>query len=152
MLAGKQFVLDLYNCDYEILKEPTEIEAVIKKIMDERNLTLLSSFKQNYEEKHDFAIIIFFNYGHIIVHVFPDQGFVSVDVFSSLSELDLEKIAIRIKRELKTQKSKETYLRRGDFGSLNDMKPTIRKKTKAWRKVRNTSAKMFRLIINRKNK
>jgi len=152
MLTGKQIVLDLYNCDYEILSKPEEVEAAIARIMDERGLTILSSYKQNYEEEQDFALIIFFNYGHIIVHTFPEQGFVSVDVFSSLADLDLEKIAIRIKRELKTQKSKDTYLRRGDFGSLNDMKPTIRKKTKAWRRVRNTSAKMFRLIIRRNNK
>lgn len=149
MLAGKQIVLDLYNCNYDIINQPDEIEIMIKKLLKENELEATSSFKQSYPEDNSFALVNFFRNGHLVIHSFPEKGFVSFDIFSSLPNSDLEKIAIKIKRELKTEKSKDTYLRRGDFGSLHDMKPTIRKKTKAWRRVRNTSAKMFRLIVNR---
>ena len=149
MLRGKQIILDLYNCNYDILSNKDLLDHLMEKTMTDYNIPILSHYYQEFDDA-SFSCILFHNYGHIIIHAFPELGFASVDIFSSVVNNFLDKIAVKIKQGLKSEKSKTTFLNRGDFGSLNDMKPTIHKQIKTWRRVRNTGAKMFRLIRMKK--
>ncbi len=147
--AGKHIVLDLYNCNYDIISDQDLMQAFITETLAGNSLNVQSMHRQKLEENKDFSLVAFFENGHIIAHIMPDKGFAAVDIFSSLDNAVLDKIAIKIKQGLRSEKTKITYLRRGDFGSLSDMKPTINKNIKTWRRVRNTSAKVWKIIVNR---
>ena len=151
-ISVKQVVLDLYNCDYDLLNNENNLKELLIKTMSENYFSILSHHSQKYQTGSDFSVIIFYQQGHVIVHAFPETGFASVDIFSGLPTNGLDKLASKIKQGLKSEKSKITYLRRGDFGSISDMKPTIHRQTKAWRRVRNTSEKMLRIIANQRDK
>ena len=150
MLLGQQIVLDLYNCDYQKLDDEHGLESFIKSVMEQYSIEPLSSYMQVHPNSNDISTIIFYPHGHIVVHSYPEIGFASVDLFSTVTNIALDKIATKIKQSLGAQKAKSTYLKRGDFGSLNDMKPTVHKKIKAWRRVRNTSVKMLKILANKK--
>ncbi len=151
MATSKQVVLDLYNCDYDILKDKQTLEDILKNILKEQNVATGSFYSQEYENTNNISIIAFNEHGHLVVHAYPEQSFACVDIFTSNANTSIDKIAIKIRQALNSEKSKHTHLQRGDFGSLNDMKPKIRKKTKVWRRVTNTSAKMLNIFKNKKN-
>ncbi len=150
-LAGKQIILDLYNCNYNIINSPDELEALLKDILEINLINIQSFHRQSYKDRTDFSLAAFLDQGHITVHTMPDKGFAAIDIFSELPDSTLDRIVYKIKRGLHSEKSKITYLRRGDFGSLSDMKPIINKNTKPWRRVRNTSAKVWNIIVSRHN-
>ena len=151
MLSGNQIILDMYNCRYDMLSDLTVMEQVIKESMNTFFVTPLSFCSQTHKDSNNLSLIAFHEYGHVIVHTFPDTGFASLDILFTVSNIALEKIAVKLRNNLGSQKYKTTYLKRGDFGKLNDMKPTIHKKTKTWRRVRNTSAKVLKLIAMKRN-
>jgi S-adenosylmethionine decarboxylase len=148
ILPGLQIILDLYNCDFDKLNDQDGLLPALEKIMGEGAMAA-ASHSVRPREGGGFSLIAFCRHGHVVIHTFPATGFASVDVFS-MSAADVKKIAAKIKQILKSEKSKNTILNRGDFGSLNDMKPTTKRQVKAWRRVRNTSAKMLNIIRNKK--
>lgn len=151
MLSGQQIILDMYNCHYEMLSNLDELEQIIKKNMQAFSTEPAATCTHIHENSENLSIIVFHEHGHVIVHTFPETGFASLDILFTVTNIALEKIATKIRQTLGAQKYKATYLKRGDFGKLNDMKPTIHKKTKAWRRVRNTSANVLRMIVTTKN-
>ena len=151
MLSGQQIILDLYNCNYDKLSSVTELEQFVKDKMKELALVPVSSHTQKYENSENLSLAVFYDNGHIIVHTYPETGFASVDALSTVTNIALEKTVMKIRQFLGAEKTKTTYIKRGDFGRLNDMKPTIHKKVKAWKRVRNTSAQVLKLFVTKKN-
>lgn len=150
MLAGQQIVLDLYNCDYDKLTNKDGLETFLKDLMKQNSIECLSTYTQcHYNET--ISIIAFHPHGHIIIHTHPETGFASVDIFSTVHNIALDKLALKLRQELGAQKAKNTYLKRGDFGSQNDMKPTFHRKIKPWRRVRNTGAQVLKIFVTKKN-
>ena len=150
MLAGQQIVLDLYNCNYDKLVDQNHLEIFLKDLMEKSSIECLSTYSQIYDNEN-VSIIAFHPHGHIIIHTHPETGFASVDIFSTVHNIALDKLALKLRQELGAQKAKNTYLKRGDFGSQNDMKPTFRRKIKPWRRVRNTGAQVLKIFVNKKN-
>lgn len=150
MLSGQQVILDLYNCHYESLKNLSELEQILKDTMDKYGLKPIASYTQQYEDNNNLSVVVFYDKGHLIVHAYPETGFASVDALSTVTNIALEKTVIKIKQLLGAEKTKTTHIKRGDFGKLNDMKPTIHKKIKTWKRVRNTSVNVLKLFVNKK--
>jgi S-adenosylmethionine decarboxylase len=148
-LPGRQIVLDLYNCDYDRLLSQEQLAGELQDVMASYQLTVLSC-QTNTRGGEGLSIVALHQHGHIIIHTLPALGFASVDAFSCIDDAGINKLAFKIKRFFQAEKTKSTYLKRGDFGSLNDMKPIVRKQVKAWRRVRNTSAKVLRIFVNKK--
>ena len=149
-MTGLQIILDLYNCDFDKLNDQVGLLPDLEKIMQESAMPAASHSIQPHDEGGGFSLAVFHRHGHIVIHTFPATGFASVDVFSMSAAVDLKKISVKIKQILQSEKNKNTTLNRGDFGSLSDMKPTTKRQIKAWRRVRNTSAKMFNILKTKK--
>jgi S-adenosylmethionine decarboxylase len=150
MLPGRQIILDLYNCDFDVLTNQAELLPALEKIMADSAMPALSRSVYPHDGSGGFSLTVFHRHGHVVIHTFPATGFASADVFSAAADTAVEKVSAKIKQILKSERNKNTILKRGDFGSLNDMKPTMKRQIKAWRRVRNTSAKMFSILKNKK--
>jgi S-adenosylmethionine decarboxylase len=150
MLPGRQIILDLYNCDFDRLTNQAELLPALEEIMADGSMPALSSFTLPQGGDGGFSLAVFHRHGHVVVHTFPSTGFASADVFSAAADTAVEKVSAKIKQILKSERNKNTILKRGDFGSLNDMKPTMRRQIKTWRRVRNASAKMLNMLGSKK--
>ncbi|MDR2006072.1 MAG: S-adenosylmethionine decarboxylase [Acidaminococcales bacterium] len=149
MLPGRQIILDLYNCDFDRLNDQADLLPALEKIMADSAMPALSYSVQPHDEDGGFSIAVFHRHGHVVIHTFPATGFATADVFSAAADTAVEKVSTKIKQILKSERNKNTILKRGDFGSLNDMRPTMKRQIKAWRRVRNTSAKMLSMLKNK---
>lgn len=140
---GRQITLDLYNCNDLILNDKEQL----KQIMNEA--TAQDDLQNCFEHIHsdntsDFIIVSLFVGGHIMAHVYPTQGFIAVDIFAT--NTNPEKAALYIKQKIAPEKSKLTFLQRGDFGTISDMKPRKKSYSTSIKKVKSAGAKMMRFI------
>lgn len=97
-------------------------------------------------EENELSVLIMTKQGHITIHAYPSLSYAAVDVYVCSTEATPEKAIKTIKKILKPEKTKTTYLRRGDFGTITDMKPRIKTSLAPFRRIRNTGAKMIKFI------
>lgn len=76
------------------------------------------------------------------LHLYPDLGFVTIDVFTCFKDADPDGLARFLRNYFDPDKSKITYLDRGDFGSESDMKPRRKSNIKTIRRARTIGNKL----------
>lgn len=140
---GKQVTLDLYNCKDLMLNDKEQLKQIIADAAAQYDLQ--KCFEHiHYDNTSDFIIVSLFVGGHIMAHVYPSQGFIAVDIFSTSA--NPEKAALYIKQKIAPEKSKLTFLDRGDFGTISDMKPRRKNYSTSIKKVKSAGAKMMKFI------
>ncbi len=87
--------------------------------------------------------------GHLAIHTYPEVGFAAIDIFTCDSHSMPEKALAAIKSALVPEKTKNTLIKRGDFGSERDMKPRTKTHSGPIRKVRDTGTKVLKFLSNK---
>lgn len=88
--------------------------------------------------------------GHLAIHTYPEVGFAAIDIFTCDSHSMPEKALTAIKCTLVPEKTKNTLIKRGDFGSERDMKPRTKTHSGPIRKVRDTGTKVLKFYPTNK--
>lgn len=81
---------------------------------------------------------------HICVHYYPVLSYAAVDLYSFSADFNLNRMMSIFKSGLKSDRIKATSVRRGDFGSIRDMRPKRKSKITTVRRMKNTGAKLKR--------
>ena len=144
---GKHLTVDMYGCNVEILNNLEFIKTAMLAAISEANLTLLNLSYHQFESQGVTALALLAE-SHMSVHTYPKLGYAAVDIFTCGDLSHPEKAVAVLKGFLKPEKTKTTNIMRGDFGSQKDMKPRIKVSIAPLRRVRNTSAKVWRFLRN----
>lgn len=148
-ILARHLTVDMYGCKAAKLTTLNDARQSILQTIAESNMTLLDSNIQIIENNQLTALLLIHE-GHISIHTYPDLGYAAVDIFVCSENCRPEKTIAAIKTLLKPEKTKTTYLKRGDFGAIKDMKPKIKVSVAPFRRIRNTGAKMINLISRNK--
>ena len=144
-LIASHLTVDMYGCKVKNLSDLDFIKKIIDITVADANMTLIDSSIHLLDEKNLNAIALV-KEGHITIHTYPDLGYTAVDVFNCSDDSRPEKIVATIKSFLKPEKTKTTFLKRGDFGAIKDMKPKIKVSVAPFRRIRNTGARVIKLL------
>lgn len=150
---GKHVIIDFYNCSAPI----DTIDCLHEAMNRAFSLGGLSlddiSYHQSDEEL--IAVAVACN-THICMHAYPELGYVAADIYCFDCDLSPSQIMKVLKSAIGSDRAKATSVRRGDFGSLRDMKPKsktsitpIRRMKNTGRQLKNTSVKVFHLLKRR---
>jgi S-adenosylmethionine decarboxylase len=148
-IISRHLTIDMYGCSSESLNTMENIKEAMLAAIAESNMTLLNFTDHQFEPKGLSALALLAE-GHMSVHTFPDKGYAAIDVFNYSDTIHLEQACKVLKRFLKPEKTKITNIKRGDFGSVSDMKPKIKFSSTPIRRVRDTSAKVFKFLSRSK--
>lgn len=148
---GTQIAIDMYSCNGAVISNKDTVQEILERAATEYGMEKKSIYYNDDQDDAEFSYIIPCNRGHINVHVFPVLGFVAADIFTVSDSASPEKLAIFLRKEFSPDKSKITFLQRGDFGSLNDMKPHLRSQTKTIRRAKNAGAVIKKLVLKPKS-
>ena len=96
---------------------------------------------------NEYSVFAHCKQGHVTLHLYPDLGFVTIDVFTCFKDADPDGLARFLRHYFDPDKSKITYLERGDFGSESDMKPRRKSNIKTVRRARTIGNKLSKLIM-----
>jgi S-adenosylmethionine decarboxylase len=124
---GTQVVMDMYNCALDTISDQSEVKKVMETTADHFHFEVINLYYNPTAGTEDYSYLMPCLNGHIILYVFPSLGYVSADIFSTRENTNTELIAIFIRKKFAPDQAKLTLLNRGDFGTINDMKPRRRK-------------------------
>ncbi len=146
---ARHLTIDMYNCKMNKLTDTELLQQSLHAVIETSNFTVLNTDIKVLAGQQTTAFILL-KEGHISIHTYPDLKYAAVDVFLCGETSQPEKAAKALRKVLKPEKTKMTYLKRGDFGSVKDMKPKIKTKTAHLRRIQNTGAKVIRVLSRRK--
>ena len=145
---GRHTTADYYGCRKETLNDMVLMQNMISQAIHAANLKMLSI--QTYQfEPEGVTVVALLTDGHLGIHTYPELGFAADDLFTCDSHSLQEKALLAIKKELSPEKTKNTLIKRGDFGSERDMKPRTKTNSGAIRKVRDTGNKVLKFLSNK---
>jgi S-adenosylmethionine decarboxylase len=148
-VIGKHLTVDMYGCGFEQLNNLEFIKNAMLAAVSEANMTLLNFTYHKFEPQGLTALALLAE-SHMSIHTYPEMGYAAIDVFTC-GDHSRPDLAVQVlNRFLQPEKTKTTNIRRGDFGSVSDMKPKVKVKITPMRRVRDTGAKVFRFLSRSK--
>lgn len=148
-IIGRHLTIDMYGCNFESLTNTEFIKKAMTAAVAESNMTLLN-FTYHKFESQGLTVLALLAEGHMSVHSYPEKGYAAIDVFTCSDNSQLNQASNALKRFLKPEKTKITNIKRGDFGSISDMKPKIKVSVTPIRRVRDTGVKVFKFLSRSK--
>lgn len=148
-ILARHLSVDLYGCKLGSLTTAQELKEWCAEMLSEMNLPACDIMVQEVDEEH-YALMVLLAGGHFALHVYTKLGYVAGDVFLCNEGADPEPIFKAVRKLFSPEKTKTTFLKRGDFGTVPDMKPKIRTRVAPLRKIHNTGAKVIRVLARRR--
>ena len=139
---GKLIALDMYNCGTEEIATPAVAEELLLKGCEQFSMGCQQIVCNQEEGAKEYSLFAICQQGHVTLHIYPDMGFMTADIFTCSAKADPAALARNLREAYDADKSKITLLDRGDFGSKNDMKPTRRSRIKLIRRTKNVTSSM----------
>lgn len=145
--TGKLIAIDMYSCSYNILKDHSAVEEVLDKACRDFAMHVSQVLYYEEDEQNEYTLFAACSQGHVTLHIYPDVGFVTADIFSCSEGADPAGMARFLRSYFDADKSKITLLDRGDFGTKNDMKPKRRSKITFIRRTKNLGGRLKKIIL-----
>ena len=149
-ILARHLTADLFNCQNSQLNDNELILDMLKKILQDLELQLISFSTETLDSGHN-ALMLVLADGHITLHIYPDMKYVALDVFLCQENAEPDKLGQAIRTFFKPDKTKTTVLKRGDFGAPKEIKPKVKTKVAPLRTIHNTGAKVIRILARRNN-
>jgi len=145
MTIGKHITVDMYGCSFASLDNIEFIKNAMLAAIKAANMTLLD-FSYHKFEPQGLTALALLGESHMSIHTYPELGYAAIDVFTCGEYSHPDKAVRTLKEYLQPDKMKTTNIKRGDFGSVRDMKPKIKVSITPLRRVRSTGAKMLHIF------
>lgn len=101
---ASQLMIDLYECDDNILNDLDYIRNVAHKVIKEMGSGIVEECVHKFEPI-GITYIAVITTSHFSVHTWPENGYAAVDIFSCDEELP-EKLAFRLKEAFGAKRHK----------------------------------------------
>ena len=144
-IIGKHIMVDMYGCSARNLENAEFIKEMSLRAIDEATMNLVD-FTCHMSQPYGMTALTVTVEGHLAIHTYPQLGYAAIDVFTCCDYSRPEAVVSVLKRCLKPEKTKMTSIKRGDFGSIKDMKPKTSSSMAPFRRVKNTSKKVLNLL------
>lgn len=144
---GTQIAIDMYNCSDLLLVDNLGVQEMVEAAVSDFALQPRETFVNSENGLSEYSVFSHCKQGHVTLHVYPDLGFVTIDIFTCCKDADPDGLARFLRNYFDPDKSKITYLDRGDFGSESDMKPRRKSNTKTIRRAKTIGNKLSKLIM-----
>lgn len=145
---SRHLTIDMYGCSFENLNNFEFIKTAMLAAINETNLTV-TDLVGHPTEPQGLTLIALLGKNHMSIHTYPELNYAAIDIYTCGDYSTPDKALPILKSFLKPDKTRTTNIMRGDFGRQKDMKPRIRVSIAPLRRVRNTSARVWRFLRNK---
>ncbi|MGL4511131.1 adenosylmethionine decarboxylase [Cetobacterium sp.] len=84
---GRHILIEFYNCDEEILKNPTLIKEHMNEAARIANATIVESVFHHFNP-YGVSGAVIISESHLAIHTWPEYGYAAVDVFTCGDKID----------------------------------------------------------------
>ena len=141
-ILARQLTLDLYNCNEKKFTDVEAIKAAVEGVFNS-GIRIIST---DIDDEH-FGLVAAFKEGHVALHIYKNFKYVSVDIFTCHESKKSDELSKSLSKYFQPEKTKSTFLKRGDFGKEKEIKPKIKVRVAPLRKIRNVGARFVRKLV-----
>lgn len=109
---GNHLLVELYDCDVELLNNPERIESFLTEAAEISGATIVS-VHTNLFNPHGVSGVVIIAESHITIHTWPEYAYAAVDAFTCGESIDTLRIEEILKDRLKAKKSSHQIFKRG---------------------------------------
>ncbi len=115
---GKQFLVEFYNCDQQILNDVEKISTIMQDAAKCIGATIVDT-KFHRFTPHGVSGVVLIAESHIAIHTWPEFGYAAFDLFTCGSKFDSVRCFEYVKQKLKAVTSNLVKLNRGTMPLKN---------------------------------
>ena len=117
MSDGRHLILDLYDCDREILNDYDGLEALLTTALQMSNATILRIFGHKFEPQ-GVTLLALLSESHASIHTWPQIGYAAIDLYTCGDTTQTHKAAEFLKHKLKAETCEQKEIQRKVFRDL----------------------------------
>lgn len=109
---GKQYLVEFYNCNKELLNNTEKIRLIMEQAADTIGATIIDS-KFHRFTPHGVSGMVLIAESHLAIHTWPEYGYAAFDLFTCSSKIDAVTCFQDVELKLEAKIKKITKLDRG---------------------------------------
>jgi S-adenosylmethionine decarboxylase len=108
---GRHLILDLYDCDQELLDDYDQLSAMLKIALLMANATILRIIGEKFKPQ-GVTLLALLSESHASIHTWPEIGYAAIDLYTCGDTTNTHKAAEFLKEKLKAKTSEEKEITR----------------------------------------
>lgn len=108
MSNGRHLILDLYDCDHDILDDYDELQRLLEAALVMAKATILRIFGEKFQPQ-GVTLLALLAESHASIHTWPCEGYCAIDLYTCGDTTQTHRAAEFLKKKLqaKTTEQKE---------------------------------------------
>lgn len=111
MSNGRHMILDLYDCDAEILDNYDLLSEYLETALRMSNATILRIFGEKFQPQ-GVTLLALLAESHASIHTWPELGYAAIDLYTCGDTTNTHKAAEFLRKKLKAKTTEEKELLR----------------------------------------
>lgn len=109
MSNGRHLILDLYDCDPDILNDYEELQRLLEASLVMAKAKVLRVIGEKFQPQ-GVTLLALLSESHASIHTWPEIGYCAIDLYTCGDVTETHRAAEFLKTELKAQLSEEKEL------------------------------------------
>lgn len=109
MSNGRHLILDLYECDQELLDNYDELERLLQVALSMAGAKILRVFGEKFQPQ-GVTLLALLAESHASIHSWPELGYCAIDLYTCGDTTNTHRAAEFLKTKLKAKQSEEKEL------------------------------------------
>jgi S-adenosylmethionine decarboxylase len=111
MSDGRHLILDLYECDAEILDDYAQLQELLETALRMSNATILRIIGEKFKPQ-GVTLLALLAESHASIHTWPEIGYAAIDLYTCGDTTNTHKAAEFLRVKLKSETYNERELKR----------------------------------------
>lgn len=117
MSNGRHLILDLYECDQELLDDYDELSRLLEASLLMANATIIRIFGEKFKPQ-GVTLLALLAESHASIHTWPEMKYCAIDLYTCGDKTKTHKAAEFLKYKLKAQIAEEREITRSTTPSI----------------------------------
>ena len=113
---GKHLLLELKDCDKEILNDLDSLKGALRTAANDAGATVLEESFHRFNP-HGISGVVIIAESHLFIHTWPEYGYAAADIFTCGDSVQPEKAAETLISKLGAKNHSIVELQRGALGA-----------------------------------
>lgn len=109
---GRHLLLELYDCNREVLNQVEPVETILKEAALAANATIIESAFHHFSP-YGVSGVIIISESHLTIHTWPEYGYAAIDVFSCDTEMNMVRLEKMLVSAFGSATHERSIIRRG---------------------------------------
>lgn len=117
MSKGRHLILDLYDCDQQLLDDYDGLQQMLETALQMSNATILRIIGEKFKPQ-GVTLLALLAESHASIHTWPCEGYCAIDLYTCGDKTKTHKAADFLKHKLKTKDFDQKEIERKVFRDI----------------------------------